>query len=181
MAGVFQICLVIGGVGNLLLIDRVGRRYLFLFGLIILSVCLGLFAGFSAKFQETASSSKQLSVDCPSSYTSNLLNAGWGKAGVAMVMIFIFCFGLTFNASPYAYAAEVLPTKIRANGMSIALFVANGLTVMFTQTAPLALEAITWRFSFIFVGCNLFFFPIVYFFFPEVCSHPAVRLLFILQ
>jgi len=96
-----------------------------------------------------------------------------------MVMIFIFFFGLTFNASPYAYAAEVLPTKIRANGMSIGLFVANGLTVMFSQTAPLALEAITWRFSFIFVGCNLFFFPIVYFFFPEVCLYPVLPLIYI--
>jgi len=58
MAGIFQICLVIGGIGNLLLIDRVGRRILFLSGLITLSVCLGLFAGFSAKFGETGSSSK---------------------------------------------------------------------------------------------------------------------------
>jgi hypothetical protein len=101
-------------------------------------------------------------------YNIKLNGLGWGKAGVAMVMIFIFFFGATFNASPYAYAAEVLPTKIRANGMAIALFSANGLTVMFTQTAPLALEKITWKFSFIFVGCNLFFFPIVYLFFPEV-------------
>lgn len=148
MAGVFQICLIIGGIVNLSLIDYAGRRILFLSGLILLSVCLGLFAAFSAKFGETASNA-------------------WGKAGVSMVMIFIFFFGATFNASPYAYAAEVLPTKIRAKGMVIALFCANAITVMFTQTAPIALEAITWKFSFIFVACNLAFFPIIWIFFPE--------------
>jgi len=148
MAGIFQICLIIGGLVNLTLIDYVGRKILFLSGLISLSVCLALFAAFSAKFGETASN-------------------GWGKAGVSMVMIFIFFFGATFNASPYAYAAEVLPTKIRAEGMVIALFCANAVTVMFTQTAPIALEAITWKFSFIFIACNLAFFPIIWVFFPE--------------
>jgi hypothetical protein len=143
---------------------------LFLSGLLILSICLGMFAGFSAKFGKTGEASKfQATVTVPLSHDTNLFVSGWGKAGVAMVMIFIFFFGSTFNASPYAYAAEVLPTKIRANGMVIGLFSANALTVMFTQTAPIALEKITWRFSFIFVGCNFFFFPIAYFFFPEVC------------
>lgn len=85
-----------------------------------------------------------------------------------MVMVFIFFFGATFNASPYAYAAEVLPTKIRASGMVIALFAANAVTVMFTQTAPIGLEAIKWKFGFIFIGCNLAFFPVIYIFFPEV-------------
>lgn len=179
MAGVFQICLVIGGIVNLALIDRIGRRILFLSGLLILSICLGMFAGFSAKFGKTGQSSKfYTEVTGRLSHNTNLFVLGWGKAGVAMVMIFIFFFGSTFNASPYAYAAEVLPTKIRANGMAIALFCANALTVMFTQTAPIALEKITWRFSFIFVGCNLFFFPIIYFFFPEVRPSMSLLILF---
>jgi hypothetical protein len=83
-------------------------------------------------------------------------------------MVFIFFFGSTFAASPYAYSAEVLPTKIRATGMSIALFSSNAVTVIFSQTAPIALQNIAWKFNLVFIGCNLFFLPIVLFFFPEV-------------
>lgn len=95
---------------------------------------------------------------------------GWGNAGVAFVMIYIYSFGATYASSPYAYAAEVLPTKNRAIGMSLALFVANSLSLVFSQTAPMALAAIAWKFNLVFIACNCFFFPIVYFFFPEVCT-----------
>lgn len=84
-----------------------------------------------------------------------------------MVMLFIFSFGM-ISPSPYAYAAEVLPTKIRSIGFAIGLFFSNAVTIIFTQTAPTALDKISWKFNFVFIGCNIFFFPIVYFFFPEV-------------
>jgi hypothetical protein len=96
-------------------------------------------------------------------------SSGWGKAGIGFVMVYIYFFGATFAASPYAYAAEVLPTKNRANGMAVALFFANAITLTFGQTAPIALDHIGWKFDIVFIACNCFFFPIVYFFFPEVC------------
>lgn len=86
-----------------------------------------------------------------------------------MVMIFIFFFG-TMSGVPYAYAAEVLPTKNRAIGFAMGLFCSNAITIIFTQTAPMALEAISWKFNFVFIGCNAIFFPIVYFYFPEVST-----------
>lgn len=53
MAGVFGICNTCGGTTNLILIDRVGRRKLFLVGLIALSVWLGVFAACSAEYGKT--------------------------------------------------------------------------------------------------------------------------------
>lgn len=88
-------------------------------------------------------------------------------------MIYIYTFGSTYAASPYAYAAEVLPTKNRAAGMALSLFLANGLTLTFSQVAPIALETITWKFNLVFIACNCFFFVICYFFFPEVQSLPG--------
>lgn len=83
-------------------------------------------------------------------------------------MIYIYFFGSTFAASPYAYTAEVLPTKIRAKGMATALFFSNSVALIFSQTAPIALAKIKWKFDIVFIACNAAFFPIVYFFFPEV-------------
>jgi len=94
-----------------------------------------------------------------------------------MVMLFIFFFGI-ISASPYAYAAEVLPTKIRASGFAIGLFCSNVVTIIFTQTAPIALERITWKFNFVFIACNIFFFPCVFFFFPEVRLKSKLHLYF---
>ncbi|KAK7203047.1 general substrate transporter [Myxozyma melibiosi] len=148
MAGIFGICNTCGGSTNLLLIDRVGRRILFLTGLFILSVWLGVFSACSARYSQTGSTD-------------------WGNAGIAFVMIYIYFFGATFASSPYAFASEVLPTKIRANGMAVALFFANAVTLIFSQTAPIALDHINWKFNLVFIGCNVFFFPIVFFYFPE--------------
>ncbi|KAK9382099.1 general substrate transporter [Kockiozyma suomiensis] len=148
MAGIFGICNTSGGITNLLLIDRIGRRKLFLSGLFLLSVWLAVFAACSAKYNQTQSDS-------------------WGKAGIAFVMIYIYFFGSTFAASPYAYTAEVLPTKIRAKGMATALFFSNSVALIFSQTAPIALAKIKWKFDIVFIACNAAFFPIVYFFFPE--------------
>ncbi|KAF2802682.1 general substrate transporter [Mytilinidion resinicola] len=148
MVGVFAICNTCGGVTNLILIDRVGRRKLFLSGLVILSVMLGVFAACSERYTSTGTKS-------------------WGKAGVGFVMVYIYFFGATYASSPYAYAAEILPTKNRANGVAIALFVANSVTLTFTQVTPIALDKIAWKFNIVFIACNLFFLPIVYFFFPE--------------
>ncbi|OQU97041.1 hypothetical protein CLAIMM_03044 [Cladophialophora immunda] len=144
---VYQIILTVGCLVGLLLIDRIGRRLLLLGSFVILSICLGIFAGCTAKYQATGESS-------------------FGKGGVAIVMIFIFFFG-SVSGAPYAYAAEVLPTKNRAIGFAMGLFCSNAITIIFTQTAPMALEAITWKFNFVFICCNAFFFPIVCFFFPE--------------
>src|SRR5271154_2469858 len=87
-----------------------------------------------------------------------------------MVMVFILTFGCTYQATPYAYASEVLPTRTRARGLALGLFCAFGVTIMFIQCAPIAVAAITWKFSLIFIGCNLFFLPWVIFFFPEVST-----------
>ncbi len=88
-----------------------------------------------------------------------------------MVMIFIFVFGTTYLSTPYAYAAEVLPTKIRSLGMSIALFCGMGITVCFTQTAPIALGTIGWKFDLVFISCNVLFFFIFLFMCPEVSGY----------
>ncbi|CAK7207928.1 hypothetical protein SEUCBS139899_010743 [Sporothrix eucalyptigena] len=102
----------------------------------------------------------------PSEYATTGSPA-WGKLGVACVMIFIFSFAVTNAASPYAYAAEVLPTKNRAVGVALAKFCASSVTLIFSHAQPIALEKIGWKMNLVFVGCNLFFLPIVYFYFKE--------------
>jgi MFS family permease len=57
MSGVFQVVLSIGCVGNMVLVDKIGRRPLFMGGFIILSVCLAMFTLCSAKYEQTGQKS----------------------------------------------------------------------------------------------------------------------------
>lgn len=60
MAGVFGIINTLGGCTNLVLIDRVGRRKLFLTGLILLSVWLGIFSAASSEYATTGNPSTSM-------------------------------------------------------------------------------------------------------------------------
>lgn len=53
MAGIFQVILVVGGLFNLGLVDRLGRKPLYLGGFVILSIILGAFAACTARFEAT--------------------------------------------------------------------------------------------------------------------------------
>jgi hypothetical protein len=83
-------------------------------------------------------------------------------------MIFIFVFGLCIIGTPYVYVAEILPTKIRAKGLCVGVLAANLCSVTFSQTTPMAFEAISWKYSFIFMACNAVVLPLLYFYMPEV-------------
>lgn len=50
---------------------------------------------------------------------------------------------------------------------------------MFTQCAPLAVAAITWKFTIIFIGCNLFFLPITIWYFPETARKSLEEINFV--
>ncbi|OQV04932.1 hypothetical protein CLAIMM_09745 [Cladophialophora immunda] len=148
MACVFQAIVNLGGFFNMVAIDRYGRRPLMLSGLVLLSIFLGLFALCLAKFESTN-------------------NPAWGKAGISMVMIFIFIYGCTWVSTGFAYAAEVQPTKIRAQGMALGMFSSFAWVIIYGQVTPIAYTAVKWKFLFLWVGFNLFFLPIIYFFCKE--------------
>ncbi|EXJ67376.1 uncharacterized protein A1O5_09389 [Cladophialophora psammophila CBS 110553] len=148
MACFFQLLCIVGGIGNILAIDWLGRRILMMSGLIGLSVVLGAFMACVAEFEKTG-------------------NTAWGKAGVAMVMIYIWFYGVTYISTGYAYAAEVLPTKIRAQGMALGMLCAYVCIIIFRQVTPIAYAEVSYRYVSLFIAFNMFFLPIIYFFCHE--------------
>ncbi|KIY01859.1 uncharacterized protein Z520_01997 [Fonsecaea multimorphosa CBS 102226] len=141
-ACIFQILLNLGGAVNLIAIDWLGRRVLFISGLVMLSIILALFTACQAQFERTA-------------------ETAWGKAGIAMVMILIFFYACTYVSTGYAYAAEILPTKIRAQGMALGMFSAYSMIITFGQVTPIALDKVGYKYLPLFIGFNLLFLPII--------------------
>jgi hypothetical protein len=65
------------------------------------------------------------------------------------------------------YASEIMPTKIRATGVACGYIVFNCMGVLMTQTAPLAIGAITWKYFIIWLVLDCVFVVIVFFYYPE--------------
>ena len=60
-----------------------------------------------------------------------------------------------------------MPTKIRATGVAAGFMVFNVMGVLMTQTAPIAIAAITWKYFIIWLVLDCSYVVIVYFYYPE--------------
>lgn len=158
-----QLALLLGGVNMIVyaifattswfIIERAGRRQLFLWGtvgqmcsMIIVFACL-LPGSIHGKNSEIGINSAK--------------GAGFG------LFTYIAFFGATWLPLPWLYPAEINPlrTRARANAVSTcANWLFNFLIVMIT---PIMISNIGWGTYLFFAAMNACFLPIIYFFYPE--------------
>ena len=96
VAGIIQIVFWVGTLPGIYLLDRLGRRLMLLSGSVVLTITIVLFTA-------------GIAVDTPAS--SNL--------ALAMLFIYHFSFGMTWNCIPWLYAAEITPLNLRHIGSAI--------------------------------------------------------------
>ncbi|KAI8071548.1 general substrate transporter [Gongronella butleri] len=145
----------VGALLATLLVDRVGRRPLFMSGSFLMVIWLVIIAVFyKVSFGMTS-----------------------GILVVAFVMIFMFTFGATWACVDWLYPAEIMTFRCRAKGMSLAVgsnWISNFAVGMWT---PPMLQSIGFG-TYVFYGCwNVIAFFVVYFFFVETrkVSLEAIR------
>ena len=136
------------------LIERVGRRALFLWGTI--GQCLAMVITFATlipsgiKSENTSPEAKQAA-----------------KGGVFGLFMFIIVFGATWLPLPWLYPAEVNPIKTRGKANAISTctnWLFNFVVVMVT---PIMIANIGWATYLVFALINACFLPVVFFFYPE--------------
>jgi MFS family permease len=92
------------------------------------------------------------------------------SVGVAVIpMLFIFFAGYDIALTPLliSYPCEIWPYRLRSRGLTVT-FVSTVLAIFFnTFVNPIALEAIGWKYYFVFVGVLICFGLTAYFFYPE--------------
>nr|POF13478.1 sugar transporter stl1 [Quercus suber] len=133
-----------------LLIDRIGRRPLFLSMISLMAGVMIVQTGLVWNVQNN---------------TSIAHSCGIGAA--AMLFIFQGAFTIGFQATVWVYPSEVLPLKLRQRGSGISTasnWIMNFIIVYIT---PPAIQNIRYKTYIIFAVLNSVFVPIVYFFFPE--------------
>lgn len=147
LGGVNMIVYSIFATTSWFLIERVGRRKLFLIGTV--GQCLSMVLIFACLIPNTP-------------------NAAIG-AGVGL-FIYIAFFGATWLPLPWLYPAEINPIKTRAKANAVSTcsnWLWNFSVVMFT---PPALDSIGWRTYLMFAIFNASFIPVIYFFYPETAG-----------
>lgn len=91
-------------VGSFMLVDRVGRRVLLLFGMI--TMCLTMLVGGSIA----------LLAHDP---VSDTINETAGVVIVTMIVIYMFAFGISWGFGAWLYISEIMPLRVRGKAVGL--------------------------------------------------------------
>lgn len=161
MAAVDSVVYFIGAMLPVVLVERVGRRKIMLWGLIAQAVTLCCIGG------------------CQKANTDRQTEAA-ANGAVAFTMLYNFVFGASWLGMSWLYPAEIFSTGLRAKGNSLST-AANWLgNFVVAMIAPILFQYITFWTYILFAFMNIIFIPMVYFWFPETkgLSLEQVEILF---
>lgn len=131
--GIYPIFCLIAAVWGATLLDRLGRRQMLIWATSATIVCFAII-------------------------TAGTAVSGSNKGASYAVIIFIYVFGMAYSWAytplQTLYGAEVLETKTRAKGSGLNFLFLNIAMCVNTFAAPVAMEAIGWRYYLVFVGWN---------------------------
>ncbi|KAI8943380.1 hypothetical protein NX059_001395 [Plenodomus lindquistii] len=130
------------------LVDRLGRRTLFNWSGIGMTISFVIWTACSARFDMAGGD-------------------GLGIAVIAFIFIYFFHYDIAYTPLVIAYSTEILPYNIRSKGLSLLLTVIYSSLVLLSFVTPIALENIGWRYYILF--CCLLVLSVVvnWFILPE--------------
>lgn len=90
-----------------------------------------------------------------------------GSAVLAMIFLFYGTAGVAWPGLTVSYTVEILPYHIRAKGLTLC-FVFTALSGVFNQYVnPIGLEALQWKFYFVYIAVLVIECLVIYFFYVE--------------
>lgn len=90
--------------GSFLLVDRVGRRVLLLFGMIVMCITMLLGGSIALLAHDPATDSIEPTA---------------GVVIVAMIVIYMFAFGISWGFGAWLYISEVMPLRVRGKAVGL--------------------------------------------------------------
>ncbi|KAF2164406.1 hypothetical protein M409DRAFT_67913 [Zasmidium cellare ATCC 36951] len=115
-----------------MLVDRFGRKKLFLIAGVGMLVTFTIWTACSAVYAETG-------------------NQGAGKAVLAMIFLFYGVAGFAWPGLTVAYCVEILPFNIRAKGLALNMAFVSCASILNQYVNPIGLERIGWKFYFVYI------------------------------
>ncbi|UPX16299.1 uncharacterized protein EKO05_0006708 [Ascochyta rabiei] len=152
ISGLLQVWNLLFAVAAGLSVDKLGRRSLFLASAGVMLVSYILVTALSGSFAESGSAA----------------------TGVAVIpFLFIFFAGYDIALTPFltAYPCEIWPYRLRSHGLTVTWITVVVANFFNTFVNPIALEAIAWKYYFVFIVVLVAMGFTVYFFYPETRSY----------
>ncbi|PFH58077.1 hypothetical protein XA68_14196 [Ophiocordyceps unilateralis] len=150
MSGYLQTWFFVASFIPWFLIDRIGRKPLFLSMISLMAGAMATQAGLICQIENKTAASRVAGI-------------------AASVMLFVFqgAFTIGFQATVWVYPSEILPLGLRQMGSSLSTAANWIFNYLIVQMTPIAIENIGWRTYIIFAVFNAIWVPIIFFCFPE--------------
>ncbi|BEI87256.1 hypothetical protein CcaverHIS002_0706020 [Cutaneotrichosporon cavernicola] len=149
--GCLQIWNGISAISGALVCERYGRRKMWL------TSCISQFISYS------------IITLCSALYANG--NHAAGYVVLAGLFLYFASYAIAFTPLLLAYPIEILPFSLRSKGVSLLLICSLSATLINTFLNPIALEALEWKFYFVFLGVQVLVTALIYFYFPETQGH----------
>ncbi|KAH6892380.1 general substrate transporter [Thelonectria olida] len=135
-----------------MMVDRLGRRTLFLASTSGMFVCYIIWTGLSAHFAATHSETT-------------------GRVVVGFVFITFFFYAIAWAPLLQAYTVEIFPYTLRSRGVSAMYLSTFAGLVVGNQVNPIAMQAIGWKYYIVFCCILAVLLVVIWFLFPETKGH----------
>lgn len=146
-----QVISLVGNVMSWYLVDRVGRRNLTFYGLLVLTIILWLTGGLAVA-----------------------ATPGAIKGTVAMILIYCWWYNVTIGATAYTVLCEVSTSRLRVKTIAIGLAAQSGLNMMWSFVLPYLFNPdkanLGAKVSFIFGGLAILSLVFLWFYLPETAK-----------
>ena len=153
ISGFLQLFNLIVAVSSASLVDRVGRRVLFMTSCIGMLCCYIVVTGLSAIFAEDSSKSAV------------------GIAVIPMLFLYFGFYDIAFTPFVVSYPAEIWPYELRSKGVTVAQFSSFAALFFNLFVNPIALENIAWKYYLVYVVLLVILCFICWFGYPETRGH----------
>jgi MFS family permease len=150
--GILQIFNFVVAVLASCLVDRLGRRFLFLTSTTGMMISFIIWTALSARHEMQNLENQNKSL---------------GLGVVVMVFIFFAFYNIAMMPLPTTYMVEVLPYTLRAKGISIFNLAQFCSSIFNGFVNPIALEAIGWKYYTVFACALALWLVVIFFTFPE--------------
>ncbi|ORY59264.1 hexose transporter [Pseudomassariella vexata] len=134
------------------LVDRLGRRTLFLWSSVGMLLSYIVWTACSAVNSDTGSKPAGIVV-------------------VVCLFTYFFHYDIAWTPLLFGYPTEIFPYSLRSRGIAVELFAIYGSLVIAAFCNPIGIENIGWKYYIVFCVFLSLMLPVVYFTFPETKGH----------
>jgi MFS family permease len=144
LLGIWLTVSIPANITTALIVDKVGRRPVFLVGASGILVSLICECILQALYVDSSNKSGQI-------------------AACFFIYLFILFWGVCIDATQYLYLGEIFPTRIRPQGAGFAIWNQQAATIVVLVAGPIALERIAWKFFLVLIIPTALYIPVIYF------------------